>query len=232
MVLTAVESQSPTAWVWDCRIRSTFAANGAADHKVSYLIQNAGSRQIRLQLPAGLSRGDLHGLAVNNKPVAALIGTDPAGGEVAVDLPGDLKFVTLEMQITTHAEPLGFLRRVQPPLPEIGLPVFARRWQLELPPGYSTCSFGGDSQAASFDLGRRLLGCLGRRTNQTTFNPLRREDWQSLFPWRKTEDRTAAVGTEVESAGGLPSVIDLADGTSTVLVVRRAVIETWGWIFF
>ena len=83
IVLTAVGSESATAWVWDCEIRSQFAANGAADHVVSYRIQNAGSRQIRLTLPAGLVRRDVHGIWVNDKPARGCVGgADPADGRV------------------------------------------------------------------------------------------------------------------------------------------------------
>ena len=83
IVLTAVGNESAAAWVWDCEVRSQLAADGAADHVVSYRIQNAGSRQIRLTLPEGWLRRDVHGIWVNDKPAAALSvvrrsGTDPA----------------------------------------------------------------------------------------------------------------------------------------------------------
>ena len=85
-------------------------------------------------------------------------------------------------------------------MPDIGLPVFARHWRLELPPGYATCSYGqrsaGRRSAASFSLRRCLLGCLGRSEDQSAFNPLRREDWQSALRWQKAEDRPAEPGTE------------------------------------
>ncbi len=139
IVLTAVGNESAAAWVWDCDVRSQFAADGAADHVVSYRIQNAGSRQIRLTLPEGLARRDVHGIWVNDKPAAAsgpIRAPEPRlAGELAVDLPADLKFVTLVLRISTRGEPLGTFARLRPPLPDIGLPVFARHWRLELPPG-------------------------------------------------------------------------------------------------
>jgi len=235
IVLTAAESRSATAWVWDCGVRSQFAANGAADHVISYRIQNAGSRQIRLTLPPGLVRRDIHGIWVNDKPAAAFSGTNLAAGELAVDLPADLKFVALVLQISTHGEPLGTYRRLRPLLPDIGLPVFAWHWQLELPPGYATCSCGHHPQAAqvaSFSLRRGLLGYLGRGEDQSAFNPLRREDWQSALRWRNTENYPAASGAEAETAGWTQFPIDLTDGTSSVIVIRRAVIDAGSWMLF
>ncbi|MGA2255474.1 MAG: hypothetical protein ABSG53_12485, partial [Thermoguttaceae bacterium] len=232
LVLTAAKNQSATAWVWDCEVRSQFATSGAADHEVSYFMENAGRSQIRLTLPAGLLRSDVHGISVNNKPSTALNGTDPAAGELAVDLPGDSKFVTLVLRISTHGEPLGTFSRLRPGLPNIGLPVFAHHWRLKLPPSYATCSFGQDPLGGPFSLRRCLLGGLGRGAEQSAFNPLRGEDWQSLLPWRKAEGRAADPGADAETTGWTQIPIDLTDGTSTVLVVRRAVIDAWGWMLF
>ena len=100
--MTAAGGESATAWVWDCEVRSQFAADGAAEHVVSYRIQNAGSRQIRWKLPASLVRRDVQGIWVNDKPAAALRGTDPAADELVADLPAELKFVTLVLRISTR----------------------------------------------------------------------------------------------------------------------------------
>ena len=227
-----------SAWVWDCEVHSQFAANGAADHVVSYRIQNAGSRQVRLKLPVGLAPRDVHGIIlrtrerkpaspgkplasapaeseVHDKPVAAVSGTGPAAGELTVDLPADLNDVTLVLQISTRGEPLGIFNRLGPPLPDIGLPVFARHWWLELPPGYATCRYDQDPQVAgstSFSLRRCLLGWLERGGDQSVFNPLSRKDWESALPWRRTEDRPAGPGTAAKTAGWTQFPIDPAEG--------------------
>ncbi len=277
IVLTAVGGELEgtmypwSAWVWDCEIRSQFAANGAADHVVSYQIQNAGSRQVRLTLPAPLTLRDVHGMWVNDKPAAVghyipparqqfqdessraglvvVAGPSPPAplpgtgegsppsnvDQLTIDLPADLKFVKLELRISTQGEPLGTVRRLRPPLLDIGLPVFARRWWLKLPPGYAACGYGQVPQAAgaaSFSLRRCLLGCLGRSEEQSVFNPFRREDWQSALRGRQTEDHPADPGTVAETAGWTQFPIDLADGTSTVIVVRRAAIDAGSWLLF
>ena len=130
---------------------------------------------------------------------------------------------------------MGTFARLRPPLPEIDLPVFARHWRLELPPGYAACCSGRDlhaAQTASFSLRRCLLGCLGRSQNQSIFNPFRRADWQSALRWWKTEDRPADPGSDAETAGWAQFPIDLADCASSVLVVRRAAVDAGGWTFF
>ena len=250
IVLTAVGNESAAAWVWDLDLHSQVAADGTADHVLTYRIQNTGSRQIRLTLPEGLTRRDLHGVWVNDKPAAALgpirAPEPPVAGELAVDLPEDLKFVTLVLRLATREKPLGTFARLQPPLPEIGLPVFARHWRLELPPGYATCSYGQDSPAApiaTFSLRRCLLGPLGRSENQPAFNPLRREDWQSALGWPaedRRSDPAAGAGTTSGSmcpqswsaAGWTQYPIDLDDGRATVIVVRRGAVDAAGWMLF
>ena len=235
VVLTAVGGESATAWVWDCEVRSQFAADGAAEHVVSYRIQNAGSRQVRWKLPAPLDRRDVQGIWVDDKPAAALRGTDPAADELVADLPVNLKFVTLVLRLSTRGKPLGTLARLQPPLPEIDLPVFARHWRLELPPGYAAFCSGRDpqpAQTASFSLWRCLLGSLGRSPDQSIFNPLRRADWQSALRWWKTGDRPADPGPDAETAGWTQFRIDLADGALSVIVVRRAAVDAGGWTLF
>ena len=77
IVLTSMSNPSPTAWVWDCTVHSRFATDGAADHVVSYNIQNAGRRQIHLALPAPLARSDVHGIWVNDRPAAAFSQPSP-----------------------------------------------------------------------------------------------------------------------------------------------------------
>jgi hypothetical protein len=232
IVLTPVAGESAAAWVWDCKVRSQVAADGTAEHVVSYLIQNAGSRQVRLTLPDGLARRDLHGVLLRGKPVAVPGGTDPAAGELTVDLPDDLKFVTLDLRFSTRGRPLGTFAFLRPPLPEIGLPIFARHWRLEMPPGYATCGYDQGPQAASFSLRRCLLGPLGRSEGQSVFNPLRGEDWESALRGPGTKDRPADPGAGAETAGWTQFPIDLDDGASRVIVVRRAAVDAGGWVLF
>ena len=238
IVLTAVGNESAAAWVWDCEVRSQLAADGAADHVVSYRIQNAGSRQIRLTLPAGLLRRDVHGIWVNDKPAAARPSGEPipAAGELAVDLPADLKFVTLVLRISTRGEPLGTFSRLRPPLPDIGLPVFARHWRLELPPGLCRpAATARIRRPARPHPSASAAACWAAWDEAKTNRPSTlcvAKTGNRRCRWRKTEDRPADPGTEAETAGWTQYPIDLADGTSTVIVVRRAAIDAAGWMLF
>jgi hypothetical protein len=241
MVLTAVESKSAAAWAWDCEVSSQLAVDGAADHVVTYRIQNTGSRGIHLALPAPLARRDVHGIWVNGKP-AAVRENDPAANVLNVDLPAELKFITLVVQISSRGEPLGVCDRITPPLPDIGIPVFARRWQLELPPGYAVCGFAGilSDSASPFSVSRSLLGILGRSEGQSLFNPLRGEDWRSLLGSREPPRGYPAGGRESDrlSPCSVPGTLwvapcfDLAGGDASVTVVRRAAVNAASWVLF
>jgi len=235
LVLTEAGTRSAAAWVWNCEIRSQLAADGDGDHTVRYSIQNAGSRQICLTLPDGLLRSDVHGILVDDKPAAALGRTGPLHEELFVDLPADLKTVAVEVRFSTHGKPLGTFSRLRPPLPEIGLPVFSRHWSLCLPPGYILCDSGQDPQAAqdaSFSLRRCLLGGLGRGWDQAVFEPWHGDDWRSLLGRETTEERPADPGAAAKSIGRPPFSIDLVDAAPTVIVVRSAALDAWGWVLF
>ena len=249
IVLTAVGNESAAAWVWDCEIRSQFAATGAADHVVSYRIQNAGSRQIRLTLPETLLRSDVHGIWVNDKPAAARnVPSPPAPapewrgerecGGVQV---GRRSARRLEVR---HAGLADFDPRASRWGPSVACDRRCRTlacrcsrgtggWNCRRAmPRAATAKIRRPARPPSFSLRRCLLGCLGRSDDQSVFNPLRREDWQSALGWQKAEDRPADPGTEAETAGWSHFSIDLTDGTSTVTVIRRAAIDAAGWLLF
>jgi hypothetical protein len=233
LVLTAAGNESAAAWVWDCDLRSQFAANGVADHVVSYRIQNTGCRWIQLALPAPLVRRDVHGIWVNKRP-SEVSPADPDANTLSVEIPADLKFVQLEVHISTHEEPLGAWNRVKLPVPDIGLPVFARHCRLKLPPGYATCSFTGSSEtdsAATFSVSRCLLGFFGRDDSQSTFNPLRGEDWRSLPP-NSDSSNLAAHDSLADAAGATEYPVNLAEGELNVIVVRRAAVGAASWLVF
>ena len=254
IVLTTIDSESPAAWVWDCDIHSQYAADGAGEHTVTYLIQTAGSRQIDLKLPAPLVRRDLHGVWINDKPTTAFtvvsadhdheyMVPDMVPAEVVtIDLPVDARFVRLAIRLSTRGAPLATFHRLQPPLPDIGVPVFARHWSVELPPGYATLSeeqgagswelgVQGRLQApgrvpsgwlpAGFGLRNRLLGCLGRSDEQRVFNPFRGNDWRSLFQEQGTRPQAPCSYR-----------MDLTDGTIGVTVIHRPTIDAAGWLLF
>ncbi len=67
IVVTAVDRAAPPAWVWDSEIRSRIAADGTAEHLMTYEIENAGARQIVLKLPPPLRCGDVHDVSINGK---------------------------------------------------------------------------------------------------------------------------------------------------------------------
>jgi hypothetical protein len=230
VVLTTLKRQSPAAWAWDCEIDSEVADNGIGVHVVRYRIENVGCRQIRVSLPPGLLPEDFHGVWVNEKPVATFKEAGPSAGDLSFDLPLGVKNLSVTMQFSTRGSALGTVHRLQPPLPEIGLPTFARNWRLELPPGYEVLQ-SDRSENGTFSLRRRLGGCLGRNEGELAFNPLRRRDWHTIFVLGKSGDHST-LATEAEGAGWRQVRMNLADGASGVLVVRRAAIDVASWLLF
>jgi hypothetical protein len=232
MVLTAEGAESAAAWVWDCEIRSQFAASGAADHFVTYRIQNGGSRQVRLALPDGLVCRDVHGAFLNDRP-ADLNAADPAAGELTIDLPADAKFVTLAVQLSSRGAPLGMMNRLRPVLPDIGLPIFATRWVVDLPPGYEACGHAGESRngaAAPLSASRRLFGFLASDQHQSPFNPLRLDDWRLALGGENVQSRSDSQ--EAAGASRAQCTIDLGHGEPSLVVVRKAAVGAASWLLF
>ena len=146
-------------------------------------------------------------------------GTDPAAGELAVDLPADLKFVTLVLRFSTRRGAFG---NVQSPATAaaghwtagiraaLAVGTSARLCHVQLRPRST-------GRRSSFSLRRCLLGCLGRSEEPIGLQPfasrrlaigvaLAEDGRPPCRPWRRTS----------ETAGWTQFPIDLADGTSTV----------------
>jgi hypothetical protein len=220
IVLACTDSEIPSAWAWDCDIRSRYAADGAGDHVFTYKIENAGCRHVNLRLPAPLGRSNLREIQINNKPGTAYA-ADAASDIQTIDLPGDVKEFDLSLHISTSGAPLGSFQRVRPPQLDIALPVLSRHWSIELPPGYATL---GADEPAPFTL-RRLLGFIGRGEEQKVFDPLRGSDWVELFrsPRGRNNDNTAS-----------PSLrsTNLSDNSAYVTVIKRSATELAGCLLF
>jgi hypothetical protein len=234
IVVACDESTTPSAWAWGCDIRSRIAADGAGDHQVIYEIENAGCRQVSFRLPPSLERGDLREILINKTPATAYV-PDAASGDLAIDLPNDAKELELTLRISTSGDSLRSFRRLQPPLVDIGVPVLARRWSIELPPGYTTLNDGdepGASDPAGTSIRRRLLGILGRGEEHAVFDPFNGGEWRSLFrPVRiakQSSDRSAAS----DMAGWSAYRVNDVDAATCVTVIYRPATATASCLLF
>jgi hypothetical protein len=231
IVVTSADRTTPNAWAWDCDIRSRFAASGAGDHQITYKIENAGSRQVNLRLPPPLGQRDLREILINKKPAAAYV-ADAGSEELTINLPTNVKELDLSLRISTVGEPLRTFRRLLQPNLEIGLPVLARHWSIELPPGYTTLSDGDEPNAAdATNVRRRFLGILGRDENQSLFDPFHRSEWRDLFRPARTENQRDG-SRAAEMAGWLDSRVNHVNSSAFVTVIYEPAIAVAGCLLF
>ena len=191
-------------------------------------------------------RRDVHGIWVNDKPAATRgrislsrqrpakegrpekmdltplsplsPGTDPAAGELAVDLPADLKFVTLVLRLSTAGEAAGDLH--SPATAVAGHWAAGIRAALAVgtAAGLCRCSYGpGFRRAAVAYLQPPPLpaGLPGTKRRPIGFQPFAPRGLAIGAALAETEDRHADPGRTAETAGWTQFPIDLTDGTST-----------------
>ncbi len=182
-----------------------------------------------------------------------------AGVELPIDLPADARFVALALRIAARGEPLATFQRLQPPMVDIGVPVFSQRWTIELPPDYTTLNAGESAEGAagSYNVRRRLLGDFARGNAQKVFDPFRGGDWRGLLPGHPRsgsarEEQSRDVQAEAhfprpaDDSGAFGAStsdwprddIDRGDGTpvqqgpAAVVVMHRLSLDAAGWLLF
>ena len=233
IVVACGESANPAAWAWDCAVHSRYASDGAGDHLITYKIENAGCQQVNLKLPPPLVRADLREILINKKPATSF--ADAASDRLTIELPGDVKDIDLSLRVSTSGAPLGTFQRLRPPLLDIGLPVLARHWSVELPPGYATLSAGDDSRADGDEgdsFRRRLLGFVGRGMEQKVFDPFRAREWRELLRPPRGEDLDDGGSRAARKAGWSLYRSNLVDQEAYVTVIHRSVTDVAECLLF
>ncbi len=146
---------------------------------------------MKLVLPPGVSTNDIRGVWIDNLPVdwqqEPDRGSDQAADSknniVSLPLPAAKQFPTISILFLTQGSGLATFGSLQPPLPEVELPVLASSWTVWLPPGYEFV--GTDrrwqaQQGPDITYSKRLFGPFGRNPGQKAFNPLVADDWLAL----------------------------------------------------
>ena len=203
------------AWIWSSELRSQYATDGTGYHVATYRVQNAGCGHVRLTLPPGVTRQDLHGIWVDDTRAALGPSSDENPDVVVVDLPPGEKLSTVAVHFTTQDDRLSALGHLRPPMPDASLAVLAQHWTVWLPPGYEACEFLPDRQASParrLSWSQRLFGCLGRAAAQTAFNPLSVGDWSSGLQFFLREKETGG-----EPAGGRSPSGGAAEGLASTI---------------
>jgi hypothetical protein len=170
-------------WVWDCRLQSRYQADGTALHLAVYRIQNLGAPRIRLSMPADVARDQVRGVWIEDSPV----GWHYAEGNpphLQVDLPAE-RLVSLAVQFTTRAQPLGWRGTLRAALPRAEVPVLRQHWIVWIPPGYESArSTPGAEEPAGFT--RRLFGPLARPDTESPWHPLGSGDLPLTATYRRS----------------------------------------------
>jgi hypothetical protein len=159
-------------WVWDCRLQSRYQADGAALHLAEYQLQNQGATRLCLTLPAGIANEQIRGVWLDATPVNWHY--SPAEPCVQVDLPTE-RLISLVVQFTTAAAPLGWRGTLNPPLPRAEVPVLRRHWIVWLPPGFDAARTTRSPTAHDGAI-ERLFGPLARGAVASPWHPL--SDWR------------------------------------------------------
>ncbi len=199
-VAPASPQQADTgAWVWDVRLMSRFASDGAVAHEAVLHIETAGRRAFPLELPAGTTLQeawiDTERLALSDK------------GPWNIELPAGRSRVTLALRFSAVAHLPLLTSEIEPPVPDIGLPVVQRQWTVWLPPEYRLSDAEGYAQhelLPPLSWSERLFGPLGRSSADHIFNPLVAADWREIF--RASSDMESARAAQnqlLESFGTL-----------------------------
>ncbi len=179
-------TRRPDAWAWSCRLDTHYSPDGATEHVACWRIENFGRTRVAVQLPRGTT---LNSAWIDDvpTPAATLAAADSQSTghteTVGLELPVGRRFVSIVLHWTSSDGPLGIVSLRTPELPQLDLPVLARRWYVWLPPRCrlsesEPLSETPQGEVASWS--RRLFGPLGRAPGAVPFNPVRALSWAEM----------------------------------------------------
>lgn len=167
---------SPGAIAWKASYEVRCNADGRAAHQVVMHVENRGRRQIRVDLPPGVS---LEQVTVDGLMVRREAGESRQGA--LVDLAADRRFLTICFDYMSRDADWGSWKRLTPVLPTFDIDVLNWEGIVWTPPGYRILS--SDSAAVAGARSgwlSRIAGPLARRPGEQLFHPLRVADWRGL----------------------------------------------------
>ncbi len=155
---------APIAWSSD--LMSRVAADGTAQHRAIYHIQNDSESNFHVAIPP---RSRVTGVWVDSRPISHRM--DRRG--LSIDLPPRQEPSRVVVEWKSHGAALGPMTSIACQPPALDIPQLYREWTLWLPPGYTTASsiaeLGGGPRRSWT---QRLLGPLGRAASVEPLNPL------------------------------------------------------------
>ncbi|MCH7725835.1 MAG: hypothetical protein IH991_05045 [Planctomycetes bacterium] len=165
------DSTQHLAWVWNCSVVSQWSQNGAI-HRITYFVENTGSRQLMVKLPSALT---LRQLRVNDQEIDRV----NSETELIVPLPVGQRYPKIEITVEDRQPLPRFWQELNLPLPTVNVPVLGQKWTVWLPNGYRPRPEDLAGLQTSLSPAKRLLGplCVGN------LGPFRLEDsehWRGL----------------------------------------------------
>lgn len=118
------------AWVWSETTTTWCDESGSTEYETSFVIENHGRSGVTLDLPPDKR---LEGVLVDGARLQAM-GSDAAGGQIAIELPSGRRFVRLDLRLVAESRPFWGCWTVNASAGRLDLPVLERSWLLGLPP--------------------------------------------------------------------------------------------------
>lgn len=182
LILTKTASAVPRAWAWSAQAESRFEPRGSASHGITYWLENLGRDRVVATFPEGVPADAVRVVTVDGVQTAWELESQTPALRLCIPLPARARFSAVSIHWTTADRPWGIMRRVEPLVPKLDLPVMQSEWTLWLPPGYEAVGSGPqrwEGIGASRSIRERLFGPLARAAGSPRFRPWVAEDWRS-----------------------------------------------------
>lgn len=202
---------SPAALVWSMAVDSRYGEEGHGWHVITYRVQNSGRPRLALHVPPHC---EIQAAWIDGEQVARQL----IGSRLLIDLPARRQFPIVEVHATTLRADLRSWDAIEPPalVPQEGVPLLAREWNLWLPPGFRLLhEHAAPTSAGGLTERQRLFGSLARGHAEGVFLPWLRDDWLDLFG---REPRLAAAHEQAEQMVDQVGQLAASDGG----------VSTWG----
>jgi len=167
------------AVVWQAVAESWFAPDGSGRHRITYYLENNGSRDFKATLDSKMLVG---GVKIDG--VAVRLPQSESTGAISLALPEDQRFTVVELQLMTAALSGWFdmIRKIDLPVPQLDIPILHWQRNLHAPAGF-TITDGIDRGSNGRDaLGwrERLFGPLARDEHLEVFDPFDLKQWSTV----------------------------------------------------
>jgi hypothetical protein len=233
---TASRTQSTSLTARHLHLESFFWADGAATHRVTYLIENDGTSELPLSLP---DDAKLVTATAGGKSLEVTLPTPP-GQPTVVHLPENSGAAEVSVFFETSGPALAAGRSLHWPLAGNDVPFLSGEWVVWLPEEFSASGLRLSPSSPGFNWRQRLFGPLGRPVANLPFNPLQPGD--DLAATNGPSDANAVdllklqVNVAELNTSGLPGWRKyqesfVANGPAPMVVLHPPSMTAWSAVF-